>query len=222
MALLRSVNLGAAVPNRYKSADSTGIDKRPAGRPVEVRDPGTKGTGLGSGLVGDFIGDTANHGGSDQAVYAFSREDLDEWEGRLGRELSDGFFGENLTTSGLEVDDARIGERWQVGDSLVLQVTYPRVPCSTFRGWVDEIGWLKTFTAVARPGAYLRVIVPGAIAAGDAIEIVRRPDHDVTVSTVYRAILTTPELLPGLLAAGADLPDELREMAESGRTSSLD
>lgn len=140
----------------------------------------------------------------------------------MERDLPDGFFGENLTTSGLDVSGARIGERWQIGESVVLQVTCPRIPCSTFRGWVGEVGWLKMFTRVARPGAYLRVVTPGTIEAGDAIEVVHRPDHRVSVSMVFRALVTSPELLPGLLEAGADLSDELRETVASGTTYRLD
>ena len=100
MAHLVSVNLGRPRPNPYKPVKTTGIAKVPADGAVQVRDPGPKRTGLGSGLVGDFIGDGKHHGGHDQAVYAFQREDLDRWAGRLGRELPNGFFGENLTTSG--------------------------------------------------------------------------------------------------------------------------
>jgi MOSC domain-containing protein YiiM len=210
MSLIESVNIGRPRPNPDKDVDATGIDKRAVDGPVEVRDPGPKTTGLGSGLVGDYIGDVANHGGSDQAVYAFAREDLDDWERRLGRTLPNGFFGENLTTSGIDVAGARIGEQWQVGDTVVLQVREPRIPCSTFRGWVGEKGWLKTFTEVARPGAYLRVLVPGTIRGGDAVRLVHRPAHDVTISLSYRALMTERHLLPRLLAAGDDLPDELR------------
>jgi MOSC domain-containing protein YiiM len=115
VAHLDSVNIGRARPNPYESASSTGIDKQPQGAPVWVRDPGPKTTGRGSGLVGDFVGDTKHHGGSDQAVYAFSREDLDDWENRLDRQLPNGFFGENLTIRELDVNSARIGERWRVG-----------------------------------------------------------------------------------------------------------
>ena len=93
-----------------------------------MRAPGPKRGGLGSGLVGDFIGDTRHHGGDGQAVYAFAREDLDRWEQRLDRELPNGFFGENLTTVGLDLAEARIGERWRIGDEVVLQVTSPRIP----------------------------------------------------------------------------------------------
>ncbi len=186
MPVLLSVNVGGPRPNPDKSVDETGIDKRPVDGPVQVRDPGPKTTGLGSGVVGDFIGDVENHGGTDQALYAFTREDLDAWEQRLGRALTNGFFGENLTTSGIDVNAALVGEQWQIGDTVVVEVTYPRIPCSTFRGWVGEQGWLKIFTEVSRPGAYLRIVVPGEIRSGDAITVVHRPDSGETITQAYR------------------------------------
>lgn len=219
------MNLARSRPNPHKSGRSplsTGIDKRPAQGPVEVRAPGPRGSGLGSGLVGDFIGDGLHHGGDGQAVYAVSREDLDDWAEQLGRDLPSGCFGENLTTAGLEVNEARLGERWQVGPEVVLQVTGPRIPCNTFRGWLGERGWLKTFTAAGRPGAYLSVVTPGQIRAQDPIAVISRPDHDVTVSLVFRATTTERELLPRLLVAGDDLSEELRQMASSQQTFDLD
>ncbi len=222
MARLDSVNIGRPKPNPHKEIGWTGIGKQPTDEPVEVRAPGPKTTGLGSGLVGDFIGDRKHHGGNDQAVYAFQREDLDEWQRRLGRELPNGFFGENLTTFGLDVNDARIGERWRIGEEVVLQVTAPRIPCSTFRGWMGEKGWAKTFTAVGRPGAYLRVTAPGMIKAGDPIEIIDRPDHRVSITMMFKATTTERELLPRLLAAEAYLDSETIEMARQGRVFLLD
>jgi MOSC domain-containing protein YiiM len=216
--LLSSVNVGRPRPNPYKDTKATGIGKLPQDGPVEVRAPGPKRGGLGSGLVGDFIGDVRHHGGDGQAVYAFQREDLDRWAGRLGREIPNGFFGENLTTVDLDVNDARIGERWLVGDEVVLQVVSARVPCSTFRGLVGERGWLKTFTADARPGAYLSVVTPGWIRAGDFVQVIRRPDHDVTVSLMFRAFTTERGLLPELLPAGADLDEETRREIAAARS----
>jgi MOSC domain-containing protein YiiM len=217
-----SVNVGRLHPNaNRRSHRLTGIDKRPHDGLVEVRAPGGRVDGLGSGLVGDAIGDHRHHGGDEQAVYAYAREDLDGWERRLGRDLRNGMFGENLTTTGLEVSDALIGEQWRVGDTVVLQVTGPRIPCGTFRAHIAETGWLKSFTETARSGAYLSVVVPGTIRAGDEIAVVHRPDHDVTARLSFRALTREPELLPRLLAAGADLPDELRDMARAGQTYHL-
>lgn len=212
-----TVNVAAPEPNPYKPVHSTGIGKRPVDSPVEVRAPGPKRGGQGSGLVGDYIGDTKHHGGDEQAVYAFAREDLDRWEQRLGRQLGNGAFGENLTTAGVDPNTARIGEVWQIGATVRLQVTGPRVPCATFRGWIGEPGWLKTFAADARSGAYFRVLEPGSISGGDSIAVVHRPDHDVTVTLVHRALLGEPELLPLLLAAGPDLPAETAAFARRHR-----
>ena len=191
----------------------TGIHKVPTAQTVAVRAPGPMHGGLGSGLVGDVIGNHKVHGGDDQAVYAYAREDLDAWETVLQRELTNGMFGENITTFGAEVSAALIGERWQVGgDGVVLEVSAPRIPCTTFARAMGERGWIKTFTKAAKPGAYLRVLSPGTVQAGDAISVIHRPDHAVTVALVFRAETLEPELLPQILAADA-LPDEAKEKA---------
>ncbi|GAA1305152.1 MOSC domain-containing protein [Saccharothrix xinjiangensis] len=203
-----SVNVGSRVATDHSVVGHTGIDKRPVATPVEVRAPGPRGVG-GSGVVGDDISDLRHHGGDDQAVYAYAREDLDDWQVELGREVRSGSFGENLTTVGLDVSGARLGERWRIGGAL-LQVTYPRVPCRTFAAVMERRGWVRTFTRRALPGAYLRVLEPGMVTAGDDVVVEHRPDHDVTISHAFRAILSEPDLLPTLLAAGDDLPAKLR------------
>ena len=176
--------------------------------------------GLGSGLVGDTIGNHKVHGGDDQAVYAYAREDLDAWEVQLQRELTNGIFGENLTTLGTDVTGARIGERWRIGtDGLVLEVSAPRTPCRTFETFLHLNQWIKTFTQAGKPGAYFRVISPGVVRAGDPIEVVHRPDHDVTIGLAFRARMTEPELLPRLLVANAlsaDLQAYARRRVASG------
>jgi MOSC domain-containing protein YiiM len=201
-----SVNLGSLVAFEQANVGHTGIGKRPVDARVEVRAPGPRGVG-GSGLVGDHISDLRHHGGDDQAVYAYAREELDDWAAELGCGMPPGVFGENLTTAGLEVSGARLGERWRVGGAL-LQVTNPRVPCRTFAAAMGRRGWVKTFTRRALPGAYLRVLEPGEIRAGDPVEIVHRPDHDVTVAMEFRATTTERSLLPRLLAAGTALHPE--------------
>lgn len=207
---LLTVNVGRPAPSGHTDAvGGTGIDKRPVDGPVAVAAPGPKGTG-GSGLAGDAVVDLRHHGGDDQAVYAYSREDLDDWERELGRELANGSFGENLTTAGVELTGALIGDRWRVGPRLLLEVSCPRIPCRTFQGWLGEHGWLKRFTQAAVPGAYLRVIEPGEIRAGDAVELVHRPAHEVTIQLMFQALTLRRELLPRLLEAGGALPEEAR------------
>ncbi|WP_042378547.1 MOSC domain-containing protein [Streptacidiphilus melanogenes] len=214
---LLSVNVGHPRPNPWKGLSATGIDKRPVDGPVSVIAPGPKGTGE-VGLVGDRVHDVKHHGGSDQAVYAYAREDLDRWETELGRPLADGGFGENLTTLGLDVNGALIGERWRIGPDVVLEVSCARIPCATFQGWLGRAGWIKRFTEAAVPGAYLRVIEPGAVRAGDPVRIVHRPDHDVTVALVFRAMTLEPDHLPRLLVADA-LPEEGRALARRRTTT---
>lgn len=204
-----SVNVGRPRPNPWKGIGATGIDKRPVDGPVAVSAPGPKGAGE-VGLAGDRVYDVAHHGGTDQAVYAYAREDLDRWQAELGRPLGNGSFGENLTTAGLDVNGALIGERWRIGADVVLEVSCARIPCGTFQGWLGEQGWIKRFTAAAVPGAYLRVVEPGEVRAGDPVEVLHRPEHEVTVAFLFRAVTTEPELLPRLAVADA-LPEEDRE-----------
>ncbi|GAA2220732.1 MOSC domain-containing protein [Streptomyces nogalater] len=206
---LLSVNVGRPRPVSYTSQPDgvTGIDKQPAEGPVRVVVPGPKGVGA-SGLAGDAVCDTRHHGGNDQAVYAYAREDLDVWERELGRPLANGCFGENLTTEGLDVSGALIGERWRIGAGVILEVTAGRIPCATFQGHMGERGWVKRFTQKGATGAYLRVIEPGEIRSGDPVEIVHRPDHGVTAAMQFRAVTTERELLPRLLAAGEALHSE--------------
>ncbi|MFZ3596399.1 MOSC domain-containing protein [Streptomyces sp. BH104] len=213
---LLSLNLGRPKAIEYTDQPDgvTGIDKRPVTGPVRVSAPGAKGTGA-SGLAGDAVCDLRHHGGEHQAVYAYAREDLDAWGKELDRSLPSGAFGENLTTEGVDVSGARIGERWRVGAELVLEVTSGRIPCRTFQGHLGERGWVKRFTQEGKPGAYLRVIEPGEIRAGDPIEVVHRPEHEVTVAFQFRAVTTERGALPRLLVAGDALhPEALRSARE--------
>jgi MOSC domain-containing protein YiiM len=220
MPLVLSVNVGRARPSRHTSVGVTGIDKQPVDGPVEVRAPGPRRGGLGSGLAGDAVCDHRHHGGDDQAVYAYAREDLDRWVETLGRPLANGCFGENLTTAGLDVTGASIGERWRIG-SAMLEVAAPRIPCRTFAGWLEEAGWIKRFIAAGRPGAYLRVVEPGAIQGGDTVTVIGRPEHGVTIELSFRALTIEPALLPRLVDVEA-LPDEIRRLARRRVTIEVD
>ncbi|MER5731360.1 MOSC domain-containing protein [Streptomyces sp. NPDC002138] len=209
---LISLNVGRAAVVDYTDADGglTGGDKRPVPGPLRVFAPGPRGTGA-SGVEGDAVCDLRHHGGDHQAVYAYAREDLDWWEGELGRPLPAGIFGENFTTSGIDVTGARLGERWRVGSDLLLEVASARIPCRTFQGFLEEAGWVKRFTQEARPGAYLRVIEEGSVSPGDRIEVVHRPEHEVTVGFWFRAFTTERALLPRTRAAGDAMEPKAHE-----------
>jgi MOSC domain-containing protein YiiM len=189
-ATVVAVNVGRGKPLSGKSGVSS-IDKRAAQGRVAVRR---------LGLNGDSQTDTANHGGPEQAVYAYAMEDLDHWARLLDRELRPGQFGENLSTRGIDVTGALIGEMWRVGSAL-LQVSRPRIPCVVFQNWIDEPHWVKRFTDNGRPGAYFRVLEEGELGAGDDIVIEDKPDHDVTIGLVFRARTTDRSLIPRMLAA---------------------
>jgi len=167
----------------------TAIDKRPVTGRVSV---------AALGLAGDEFADKANHGGRDQAVYAYAREDLDWWVERLGYELRNGQFGENITTAGLDITGALIGETWRIGTAVV-QVTSPRIPCVTFQSWLDEPHWVKRFAAAGRPGAYLRVLAEGTVGAGDQAQVLDRPAERVTVAESMRAFYGDQELMRRVL-----------------------
>jgi MOSC domain-containing protein YiiM len=139
----------------------------------------------GVNLAGDDQADRKAHGGPDKAVYAYAVEDARWWEQVIGRSLASAEFGENLTSEGIEVNDALVGERWQIG-TTVLEVSEPRIPCWRLGVRMNDKTFPRRFTEAMRPGAYLRIVVEGDVGAGDEIRVVERPDHDLTIRDVFR------------------------------------
>ena len=159
------------------SEGRTGIDKRSVAGPIEFKN---------NGVVGDRIIDTNVHGGYDQAVYAYALEDAQWWEKEINEEIPAGRFGENLTTEGIDVNAALVGEQWKIG-SVILEISQPRIPCRVFAGFWKRTTLIKDFTQAGRPGAYLRIIQEGTAQAGDAIEVIYKPDHEVSIRDLFSA-----------------------------------
>jgi len=179
MKQLLSINVAAIIHHDdwAGSVGKTGIDKRPKlGRVALEND----------GVEGDAVLDKKNHGGKDQAVYAYAREDADWWEKEIGLEIANGRFGENLTTSGVDVTNAIIGEIWKIG-TTALQVTMPRIPCKVFEGFWQRPSLIKEFTQAKRPGAYLRILEEGFVSASEKIEIIEIPTHGITIKDLFEA-----------------------------------
>ncbi|MCD4850660.1 MOSC domain-containing protein [Arthrobacter sp. AK01] len=175
------------------SVGVTAIDKRPVEGPVKVHK---------LGLHGDVQASRLDHGGEDQALYAYSQADADFWSGELLREVTAGLFGENLRVAGIETTGAVIGERWKIGLDVEVEVTSPRVPCATFQRALGEPQWVKRFTQEGRVGTYLRVIRTGTISAGDHIHRTFVPKHGITVGQWFNE--PTPDIVQVLLDAEAD------------------
>ena len=201
--VLVSVNVGRIRHISHQGRDvTTGIYKEPVAGRVATH---------GVNIDGDDQADRHAHGGPDRAAYAYAQEDLTWWSEQLGRPVPPGSMGENLTTSGVDVTGALVGERWRVG-TVLFEVSSPRVPCFKLSRRMEDGRFQQRFAAALRPGAYLRILEHGTVAAGDPITVVHRPDHEVTLAMVAEAYHGDHSLAPRLLAA-PELTDGWREWA---------
>lgn len=131
-------------------------------------------------LAGDAQADLDAHGGPEKAILAYAAEHYPRWRDELGRELPHGAFGENLTVAGLDEDSVCIGDTFAIGEAVV-QVSQPRVPCFKL-----AYRWrIKDLTARVRrsrrAGWYLRVLEPGRLEAGAAVDLIERSYPQWTV-----------------------------------------
>ena len=179
MAKILTVNVAAIIHEGEwtGSEGRTGIDKRPIEGSVKFAN---------NCVAGDSVIDTKAHGGYDKAVYAYAREDADWWESEISRKITNGAFGENLTTSGIDINTSLIGERWEIG-TTILEVSEPRIPCRVFAGFWDRPTLIKDFTNAKRPGAYLRIIEEGEISAGEELIVSFKPAHGITIRDIFEA-----------------------------------
>jgi MOSC domain-containing protein YiiM len=203
-----SVNVGTPKPLSVRRGRPimSAIGKTPVAGRVRVE---------GVNVAGDAQADLRVHGGPEKAVYAYAREDSVWWAEQLGREIVDGMFGENLTLAGIDVTGARIGERWRAG-TVEFEVCQPRLPCSKLGLRFGDLKMVKQFGQASRPGAYLRILEEGELAAGDEVTVTFRPEHDVTVALVSDAILIDDSLVSKALSAprlAEELAVQMREYA---------
>jgi MOSC domain-containing protein YiiM len=207
---LISVNIGQERTQQRKNyVETTGIYKLPVKEPVEIKS---------LGIEQDAICDKKSHSGPDQAIYVYGGADYAWWSQELGREISPGTFGENLTISGLESAQFNIGDYIHIRD-VTLQVTAPRIPCGTFATRMDDPQWVKRFRHAGRPGLYCRVIKEGFVKAGDAVSIKRYTGETISILEMFRdyynknkseEILRCHLKAPIAIRARSDLEKELQ------------
>ncbi len=169
--LLDSIQIGSARPSAAGALNTTGIYKEPVQTAIIAT----------SGLVDDVVVDTKNHGGPDQAVYLYTRDDYDYWERELQVPLAGGYFGENLTISGFASADINVGDRFELG-SVTLEATAARIPCAVFQERMDLTHWVHRFREGARPGVYCRVIGEGNVTTGDEVKHTVAADQNITIA----------------------------------------
>lgn len=183
----------------------TAIDKRPVAGPVAVD---------AHGLAGDVQVDRTHHGGPDQALYAYAEREATHFAEAFARPLPPGSFGENLRLENLDVSGALVGERWRIGTQLEVVVTAPRIPCRVFAAFLDIPDLIARFLSAGRPGAYLRVEVPGMVEVGDAVRVLHRPTDSLSVAEVSRIHTTERDRAAELLAL-EDVAVRVRAWAEA-------
>lgn len=184
MATITSVNVGVPRTVEWFGREvSTAIWKDPVDGPVPV---------AGVNLRGDDQADRRVHGGPDKAVYAYSVEDY-RWWAKQGVEVGPGTFGENLTTSGIDLTESRIGDRWAIGE-VVLEVAQPREPCFKLGMRMGDHRFPERFEAAARPGAYLRIVAEGSVAAGHEIVVTGAAPPWVSLGQMARGELDLPAI----------------------------
>lgn len=189
---LLSVNVGGIRQFDYRGRPAmSAIWKSPVTGRVAAR---------GVNLEGDDQADRRAHGGPDKAVYAYAIEDSRWWEKQLGRTLEPGDFGENLTTESIDVTNALVGERWEIG-TTALEVSEPRVPCWRLAIRMEDSGFPRRFARAGRPGTYLRIAVEGELGAGDEVRVVERPDHDLSIGQIFRIFMRDQHEAARLLEA---------------------
>ena len=208
-AIGRLISVNVGLPREVDTGRrvvETAIWKAPVEGRVKVRH---------DNLEGDRQADLTVHGGPDKAVYAYAIEETRLWEEELGRDLGPGAFGENLTTEGVDVSGAVLGERWRIGTTL-LEVVQPRLPCFKLGLKMGDPTFLRRFALASRPGAYLKILEEGELGAGDPIEvdIPGRPDHGVTVRLVSDAMLVDHTLIPRAQEAPQLIASLREQMAE--------
>jgi MOSC domain-containing protein YiiM len=203
MSTIISVNVGTPQVVEFRGHTvSTGIYKSPVKGPVRVE---------GVNLTGDRQADLRVHGGIHKAVYAYASEDYEWWSWQLDRTLVPGTFGDNLTTEGINLGDAVVGQRWRINDA-VLEISEPRMPCYKLGIRMDDPDFPTKFSAADRPGSYLRIIEEGSLAAGDGIEVGPPPSHGLTVADIAR-IYDRDQHEAGRLLEAADLSEPWKRWA---------
>jgi MOSC domain-containing protein YiiM len=146
-------------------------------------------------VVNDHVIDRRYHGGSDKACYMYSSDHYPFWQNKYpNQDWKWGMFGENLTVSGLNESEIRIGDRFQIGDAVV-QVTQPRQPCFKLGVRFGDQSVVSDFWTLPFPGVYVRVLLPGEVKTGNEVIRIESNPESLSVSQVFSIFRSNKENL---------------------------
>ncbi len=203
---MKLVSLNVGLPRQVSFRGefvTTGIFKEPVQTRTKLRK---------LNLEGDKQADLTVHGGLDKAVYSYPGEHYGYWRKELnGISLPWGMFGENFTTEGLFEESVNIGDQFQVGTARVI-ATQPRMPCYKLGVKFGRLDIIRKFLASGLTGIYFKVLQEGEVGAGDAIELIRRDENNITVKDIVRLYTVEQDDLQTMERAikVKDLPDGWR------------
>jgi MOSC domain-containing protein YiiM len=144
---------------------------------------------LGSlGLDGDEHA-SPNHGGPEKALLHFAAEDY----AALGVSgMGPGTFGENLSTHGMTEATVCVGDRYRIGEEVIVEVSQPRQPCWKLSYNAGDREIARLMQDHAATGWYYRIVAPGPVAAGMPIELIERPCPQWPLQRLITAFYATP------------------------------
>lgn len=151
------------------------------------------------GLAGDEQADLTVHGGLDKAVYVYPVEHYAFWQTvrsqagvaapgetspLTGTALPPGTMGENLLVEGLLETGVWVGDRLRIGE-VELRVESPRQPCYKFNARMGFKWAVKMMVESGFTGFYCSVSRPGALRAGDPVQLVAG-DRVLSIEQTHR------------------------------------
>lgn len=207
---VEAVCTGTARP--FNGAELSAFAKRPREGAVQV---------LTDGLAPDEQADRRVHGGPEMALHLYPLDHHAFWREQLGDHpllAEPGAFGSNLAVSSLTEEMVHIGDRFRLGPKTtgaLIEISQPRQPCWKIEHRFGAKGMVASIIQTGRCGWYFRVIEPGEVAAGDALERVALGATEWSVARAFRALAAgkATKAEYAVLAALAPLSPKLRQRA---------
>lgn len=175
-----STNIGNLTKINWNGKElHTGIFKHPTSSPLVLET---------EKVVNDTIADRKVHGGVYKACYLFSAKHYPYWKNRYPNlDWNWGMFGENLSVSGMDETEIRIGDIYKIGTALV-QISQPREPCFKLGIRFGSQLILKEFIEYGFPGTYVKILEEGQVSSGDKVTLIEPSDNLLTVHQFFQLL----------------------------------